>query len=139
MHVSDIVRLSILSLTLCFFDLSLHAQNRFTSAANKIYAHSCGRANQTTAMQKQLHSFIQEQDSVAINKWLHSPSIVKRMYAVQGFYFLQKDHHYEMTKHQLRKCERIKQKRFKVTTCVGCSLTRKKVCDLLQYFNFEPL
>lgn len=100
-----------------------------------VYGKACGIVGQDPELRVALETILATDNMEALESWLMSPSPVRNVYAVEGYFRLQSEGSV-LSEHQLARIAEIKTKRDLVETCSACIRAKTEVRYLVEELEF---
>lgn len=101
-----------------------------------IYGDGCGYTGKNPNPRLWLEDYILEKDSNALFSWLISPHLGLRVYAIEGFYQLEKNG-MGISHLQWQTIQNIKTSMAVVETCGGCIYSQETIIELCKRYKFK--
>lgn len=101
-----------------------------------IYGDACGIIGSPPLNRLIMQYFVNELDTNSLFTWLFAPIVELQVYAVEGFYLLEKKG-VKLTEEQKQMILFIKKKKGNVRTCNGCRMNEISIKEACKKFKFK--
>lgn len=99
-----------------------------------IYGEWCGIYGEQPEERVEIEKFIKDKNINNIEEWLNSPIPVKQTYAVEALVRLMESG-FELTDEHIKRIKKVKNKRKRIETCIGCIYSTTTIKRALKEFD----